>query len=99
MNDVQLGLDLRNHALSLLERRRKRYVHNARVVAMRLIRENGKVTVDDLRNRYPPPPDFDARVLGAVLMDKQFEKIGNTHTTRPSSHHRPIGIFVLRGAS
>ena len=89
------GRAARDEALDRLERRRKDYVINARGVANWLIGQEGQVTVDRLRELYPPPADFDARVLGAVLAGKQFKKIGNTHTTRKTSHHRPIGIFGL----
>ena len=95
MRDEQLGLDLRDAALKTLEERRKSYVREARVYAHYYIRQHGSVTVDDIRKALPPSPDFDARVLGAVLIGRQFKKIGDTHTTRPSSHHRPIGIFGL----
>ena len=97
--DLDAGRAARDEALDWLKTRRKQYFHNARVVAMRLVRENGEVTVDTLRDVYPPPPDWDARVLGAVLRDRVFVKIGSTQTARKSSHARDIGIFRLRATS
>ena len=95
MTNVQLGLDLRDTALAGLEERRKQYVTAARQVAYKQIVRYGRTTVDKVREAYPPPPDFDARVMGCVLMGKQFRKSGDTKTTRPTSHARPIGIFGL----
>lgn len=92
----QLALQLRDEALDLLKQRRRQYVIHARNIAISIINHEGQVTVDRLREYYPPPADFDARVLGAVLADKKFEPVGYTPTTRPTSHHRPIRVFRLR---
>ena len=91
--NVQLGFELRDAALEVLEQRRKVWVADVRRYALYYIRQHGAVTVDNLREAFPLPEGVDARVFGAVLMGKVFKKIGNTKTTRPTSHARPIGIF------
>lgn len=90
------GFDLRDESLSLLERTRADWISRARIVAYNIIKNKGWCTADDLREVWPVPVDWDARVVGAVFRDKMFVKEGYTATERPSSHKRPIAVFRLR---
>ncbi len=91
------GLAQRDQALNLLERTRGEWVERARIVAENICRVKGWVTVDDLREVWPVPPDWDARVVGTVFRDKRFIKAGYQPTLRASSHSRPIAVFRLSG--
>ena len=90
------GKELRDEALERLEERRARWVAEAKDIAERLARAHGTVTADDLRTAYPVPPEYDARVVGAVFKDKRFVKMGYRATSRATSHARPIAVFRLR---
>ncbi len=92
----QLGLFERDQVLDLLERTRADWISRARIVAHNIILRKGWVTADDLREVWPVPEEFDARVVGAVFRDKRFVKDGYTATERPTSHGRPIAVFRLR---
>lgn len=90
------GFDLRDESLDLLERTRADWISRARIVAHNIILKKGWCTADDVRDVWPVPPDWDARVVGAVFRDKRFIKEGYTATERVSSHGRPIAVFRLR---
>ena len=71
------------------------YVHQARLIAMKIASERGSVTTDDVWNALPPPSRLDPRVMGAVLRRPTFIKVGSRETTRRIAHKRPIGVFQL----
>ena len=90
------GFEARDAALDLLERTRADWISRARIVAHNIILRKGWVTADDLREVWPVPDDWDARVVGAVFRDKRFVKEGYRATERTTSHGRPIAVFRLR---
>ena len=90
------GLRQRDAALDTLEDTRARWVAAALVIAERLARVNGTVTADSLRAAFPVPADYDARVVGAVLRNRRFVRVGYRATSRATSHARPIAVFKLR---
>lgn len=90
------GFDLRDESLDLLERTRSDWISRARIVAHNIILRKGCVTADDLREVWPVPDAWDARVVGAVFRDRRFLKVGYTATERVTSHSRPIAVFRLR---
>lgn len=96
MTQAQLGFDLRDEALDLLECTRADWISRAKIVAHNIAFKKGWVTADDLREVWPVPDDWDARVVGAVFRDKRFLKVGSTATERVTSHKRPISVFRLR---
>lgn len=96
MTQATLGFEARDQSLDLLERTRADWISRARIVAHNIILRKGWVTADDLREVWPVPDDWDARVVGAVFRDRRFLKIGSTATERVSSHRRPISVFRLR---
>jgi len=89
------GKTCRNKVLRGIVARRKNYVDTARVVAAFICREEGTVTVDQLRDVFPPPDEFDARVCGSVFTGPMFNAVGYTQTKRVTSHARTIRVFEL----
>ncbi len=71
------------------------WVKNAREIAVRICRERGEVTADDVWEEVPHKPS-ERRAMGAVFNNKVFEKVGYTQTKRKEAHARPIAVFRLR---
>lgn len=81
---------------SRMERRHARWVARARETAVRLARERGRITIDDVRKVAPPPPDADPRILGLVFIDRQiWRPDGWVESKRGVCHRRPIRRWRL----
>lgn len=74
------------------------WLEEARSVAIGLGRDGRVVTVDDVRERCPPPAGCDPRIMGAVMPRKDWERLGYVQSSRGINHHRPIAQFRLRTA-
>jgi hypothetical protein len=84
--------------LSLVDTRKSRvrfdWVNEAREVAEKLITENGSTTIEDVLAECPLPEDLDRRVIGGVLRDRRFHKVGTTVIPNGNAP-RVIGVFQL----
>lgn len=89
----------RDAALDRLEEARAGWINEARIVAERLARDRGAVTIDDVREACPPPDGVDPRVMGAVMRPPVFEACGFVLSSRAECHRRPIRVFKLRGTT
>jgi hypothetical protein len=85
-----------NTAKPLFEEYRAKFLADARYAARMIAQQNGEVTIDDVREVCPPPPEIDGRVMGAVLKHRDFEIVGSCRSTRGTCHHRPIQVFALK---
>lgn len=75
---------------------RAAWLAEARAAAHRLGEGGRAITVNDVRAECPPPPEFDPRVLGAVLRGRDWVRVGFVGSDRGTCHRRPIGRFVRR---
>ena len=82
--------------LDLFETHRTSWLARARSIAYELAQERGQITIDDVRERLPPPSEVDPRVMGAVFSKKIFECIGYQKSIREECHRRPVRLFRLR---
>jgi hypothetical protein len=73
------------------------WIFKARDAARRLATERGQITINDVRGVCPPPEDADPRIMGAVFLKREFERVGFAASSRDACHHRTIGVFKLRG--
>lgn len=80
-------------ALDALEQTRVDYLWGARMYAAMLARTQEYVTVDDVRVFWPPPPNIDPRVMGAIFRTNDWEHGGYVNSTRATCHKRPIAQF------
>ena len=78
------------------ENHRMEWLAQARAVARRIARQNGTVTIDQVREFCPPPAGVDPRVMGAVMQPREFQMIRLTESRRKACHGRHIGVFKLR---
>jgi hypothetical protein len=90
--------DSRDGALDALEIAREDYVTAARKVALRLLETRETITINDVREMLPPPANVDPRVMGAVLRQPLFLKVGYAQSDRKACHSRPIALFRLGDA-
>lgn len=88
------GTQRRDEVLERLAR--LKWVREARKWAAEYAARHGRVTVDDVRRGFEPPPKgTDGRAYGAIFAGRQFEPIGWTTTKVKTSHARPIRVFRL----
>lgn len=85
----------RDEALDALEAAREDYVEKARAAAFRLLEDRLTITINDVREVAPPPAGVDPRVMGVILREPAFKKVGTVNSNRKSCHGRPIGVFAL----
>ena len=79
------------------ENSKETYLYMARSMAVQIAREKGFVTINDVREKMPPPSDIHASVLGAVFRNKKFVHTGKYTTAKHTcSHARKIGIYTIR---
>ena len=82
----------------LFEEHRATWLERARQAAFELGSDGREVTIDDVRERVPPPSDVDGRVMGAVLTPKHWEAVGYRRSSRRVCHNRPVTVFRLKRA-
>lgn len=76
------------------ERRKAEFLAEARHEAMLIAKRKGRVTVDDVRERWPPPGDLDPRIMGAIFAGPMWKRVEYVVGTRGASHKRPISVFI-----
>lgn len=85
----------KQQAFNLFESNQRDFLDYARLIAYKICKENGQVTVDDVRKIVSLPYEIDGRIFGAVFKGKEWKKVGYTQTQIRSSHGRPISVFKL----
>jgi len=88
----------RDDALRILEDSRKSYLMDARGIAEEIARNgDGTCTVNNVRERCPPPEELDGRVMGAIFNTSDWEHLGYERSDRAACHKRPISRFRFVG--
>ena len=87
------GTELRDAALSLLERTRAEYIARARRAAIYALEERGEVCADDLHEMCAIPKSIDPRVMGAVLNRRRFRFLRYQQSRRRANHGRVIAVW------
>lgn len=78
----------------LFEQDRAGLIAAARTIARQIAREQGEVTIDDVRARLGVlPATVDRRALGAVFSEPGWVLVGYRPSRRRECHHRPIGVW------
>lgn len=83
----------KDEALDALEQARWEYLIKARSVAHKLAKKKKEITINDVREVCPPPPDVDPKVMGAVFKTKDWEPTGFHISKR--AHSRMIRTWRL----
>lgn len=89
------GTQIRDAVLDDLERRNREWLAKARMFAADRAMMRGEVSINDVRENVPVPPDIHPNVLGAVFRTGDFKQIGWTTAAHPSAHARAIRVYTL----
>lgn len=90
------GTILRDSQLALFESRDTEFLSRCRALAVVVCRQQGQVSINDIRDRMLIPAHIHPSVLGAVFRSKQFQAIGFTEATHKQAHARVIRVYKLK---
>lgn len=95
--DPAAGRRRRDKALDAFEAKAQAWLAEARAVAHRLAREQGRVTSDDVLAAVgEPPPEVHPAAMGALIRGKEWVRVGVTASKRPRSNASVIGLWALK---
>lgn len=95
MQYADQGRALRNAQLDLFQARDAVFLARCRALAVEIARQQGTVSINDIRAMVKIPAHMHPSVLGAVFKTKQFKAVGYTEATHPQAHARVIRIYQL----
>lgn len=72
------------------------WLEQARFLAEKIARQQGRVSSDDIREACPLPETAHHNLMGAVFKDPRFQPVGYTPSQRPSAHGRIIRIYCIK---
>ena len=93
--NLAAGRDMRNRQLDIFEQRDHQFLERCRALAVLICRQQGRVSINDIRAFIEVPPGVHPSVLGAVFRTKQFCKVGFTEATHPQAHARVVRVYSL----
>jgi hypothetical protein len=98
LNDTD-GQAAKQLALGLFEQNRKAKLAEARPLFVQVLREQGRSTIDDLRDRMQIPDEYDPRWLGAVpgplARRGIIRHVGYRKSERRVAHARELRLWEL----
>ena len=89
------GQHIRDTQLSLFEARDAVFLARCRAIAADICRQQGSVSINEVRQRVDIPAGMHPSVLGAVFKSKKFKAIGFTEATHPQAHARVVRVYQL----
>ena len=88
------GIESKRQALSCFELTEQDWLFEARETARAICQKQGHVTSDDVIAAIGQPQHLNA--TGAIFTNGEFYRVGDTRSTRPSSHARRISVWKIR---
>jgi hypothetical protein len=86
--------------LDLYKHEREEYRRSAAETAVRIAKEKGFVSADDIHEHCPPPASLDGRIIGTILSHiSELKPLHYAKSKRKVCHYRPIVIFGLKDAA
>ena len=95
MQTAALGRALRDAQLTLFERRDSEFLEHCRALAVEVCRQQGTVSINDIRAQLRLPAETHPSVLGAVFRSKKFKAVGFTEATHKAAHARVVRVYKL----
>lgn len=95
MQQAEIGRAIRDAQLDLFQVRDAVFLDHCRALAVLVAKEQGKVSINDIRARIQIPANMHPSVLGAVFKTKQFQAVGYTEATHPQAHARVVRVYQL----
>lgn len=89
------GQTLRDAQLDLFQVRDAEFLARCRAVATQICREQGTVSINEVRAHVMIPAEMHPSVFGAVFKTKQFQAVGYTEATHPQAHARVVRVYQL----
>ena len=90
------GNEIKNFYLDLHEITKQDFLLKARAVAAKLAKQNGSVSINEVREKVTLPPGMHPSVYGAVFRGKTFKHSGDfARASHPAGHARLVGIYYL----
>ncbi len=89
------GRDMRDRQLDIFEQRDHQFLERCRALAVMLCKQNGQVSINDIRQFIEVPSGVHPSVLGAVFRTKQFTTVGYTEAVHPQAHARVVRVYSL----
>jgi hypothetical protein len=91
-------MNSKQQAFDLFAQKRKEFLEYCRWVAVRLYKQRGNITIDDVRDEVPLPLGINGKVFGAVFNTEDWELISYVKTTRQTSHGRRVAVWKYIGS-
>ncbi len=95
MQTKTIGQVIRDAQLGLFETRDSDFLSQCRAEAERIAKENGQVSINDIRQAIPLPAHLHPSVLGAVFRSKKFRPVGFTEASHAAAHARVVRVYSL----
>ena len=92
---ANIGQVIRDAQLNLFEQRDATFLARCRTIAADVCRQQGSVSINDVRERIQLPANLHPSVLGAVFKGKQSKMIGFTEANHPQAHARIVRVYTL----
>lgn len=90
-------MNTKQEAMDLFAKQRAEFLEYCRWVAIKLYKQKGNITIDDVREEVKLPMNINGRVFGAVFND-DWELVSYVKTTRQTSHGRVVGVWKYLGS-
>lgn len=95
MLELTVGQQTRNAQLDIFEQRDHHFLERCRALAVLTCKQQGEVSINDIRKFIEVPAGVHPSVLGAVFRTNQFRRIGFTEATHPQAHARVVRVYAL----
>jgi hypothetical protein len=89
------GRDIKQRQLDIFEQRDHQFLERCRALAVMLCKQNGQVSINDIRQFIEVPSGVHPSVLGAVFRTKQVTTVGFTEAVHPQAHARVVRVYSL----
>lgn len=96
MQNISKARALRDSQLALFAVRDAEFLGRCRELAVLLAKQDGQVSINEIRNYLVPPDGVSPSVFGAVFKDRRFRPVGYTQATHPEAHARAIRVYALK---
>jgi hypothetical protein len=96
MQDLAKGRALRDAQLALFSARDAAFLQRCRALAVVVAKQEGEVSINDIRGMLEPPAGVSPNVYGAVFKDSRFQAVGYTQAVHPEAHARAVRTYKLK---
>lgn len=82
--------------LDMYESEKQEWLRKARMIAVEIALKDGRVSADELRERFPIPAHINKNIMGSVFKYPDFCTNGIKKSTWGSRHGAIICVWVLK---